>query len=128
MVKTNKAAELNALWVNPSFSGKKSALLWIRMLFEMLSCRKSQFLYTYSLKSASLGAIYAVVRPTVIYRGLTKTVPGMKQPDEESVEYFQLKNIFLALFRDPTWLFRKRRGHKYREKVFTRTEDAYQGN
>ena len=120
----NRAAEINALWVDANCSGKKSARLWLRIFFEMVRSRKSHFLYTYSLKAASLGAIYAVVRPTVLYRGLTKTLPGMREPDEESVECFRMSNAFKALYRDPTFAFRKKRGYRYRHKIFTPVKDA----
>lgn len=119
----HKAAEINALWVDNTCRGKKSARLWLRIFFEMVRSRKTHFLYTYSLKSASLGAIYAVVRPTVLYRGLTKQVAGMTAPDEESVECFRMSNAFKALYRDPTFAFRRKRGYRYRHKIFSPVKD-----
>ena len=75
-----------------------------------------RFLATYSLAKPRWERSIRLSRPKV-FRGLTKIIPGMREPDEESIEYFRVVDAPLVIFRDPGFFFRGRRGMRYKHLV-----------
>lgn len=100
--------ELTGLWLSPKVTSKPVVLsFWLRLYFDILSTRKSHFVYAYSLNKKSLSRIYGVVNPRVIFRGLTQMQPGMKQPESESVEIASVVRLALIPMLKPHFLAKK---------------------
>jgi hypothetical protein len=72
--------------------------------------------YSYSLTKPSLGRLYRICRPEVIFRGETLLLPGMPGLDVESVETSSVARAALFMALHPGFflgrLFGRRRGRK----------------
>jgi hypothetical protein len=100
-----RVGEITGLWIAHRHRGRTlSGRLWLRLYRDMIMSGKTHFVYAYTLRKPNLGAQYAVARPRVLFRGLTKVLPGMGAADEESVEVFSLVNLILAPLRHPEFL------------------------
>jgi hypothetical protein len=77
------------------------------MMREILSSSKTHFVYAYSMRKPKLGELYASGKPTVLYRGETKTLPGMDGPDLESVEMISLGGFFLSALATPSFFLKR---------------------
>ncbi len=105
---SSRVAEITGLWLSSQVEKKRVSLkLWTHLIWGMITSGKSKFTYAYSLKKPSVGKIYQVTKPEILFRGLTKILPGMPSSDCESVEFFHLRNLLTCPFRRPD-LFIKR--------------------
>jgi len=104
-------AEITGLWLSSNMLKKNQSLrFWLKVFFTLLFCGKKHFVYAYTLKNPKLGKIYQNGRPVVLFKGVTKILPGMKCADEESVEVIHRNNFFLTPFRHPEFLFKRFKG------------------
>jgi len=111
----NKAstAEITGLWLDSKINDKKQSLqLWLKVLVELLTCKKEYFVYAYSLSKPALGKIYSVAKPQTLFKGETKKLQGMSTTDNESVEYITLPSLLLAPFLNPQFILSRFKGRR----------------
>ncbi|MCK5073833.1 MAG: hypothetical protein KAQ98_10435 [Bacteriovoracaceae bacterium] len=109
--KLKDTAEITGLWLDSDFSKRTSSLkFWLKVYSEMILTRKKYFTYAWSLKKPKLGEIYSHANPTVLFRGATKILPGMKEADNESVELVRRTNLVLTPFVKPSFILKRLKG------------------
>jgi hypothetical protein len=107
-VSPDSVAELTGLWMSRRYAQRHGSVgLWVRMFREVLTCSKTNFVYAYSLRKPKLADLYAGGRPVVLYRGETKTLPGMDGPDLESVEMVSLRGLMMGALATPTFFLKR---------------------
>lgn len=100
--------EVTGLWVSPALRDRKINLLfWLRMYFDMLTLGRKWLIYAYSLDKPGLGRMYSIAKPSVVFRGETKILPGMPEPDAESVEVVNIFNLAKVPFTCPQFLMKR---------------------
>ena len=104
-------AEVTGLWFDNSHTHKRASIkFWLTVYFELLRTKKEYFTYAWSLKKPKLGEIYAHGNPVILFRGETNILPGMDQPDHESVEIVKRRDLLLTPLLKPTFLLKRVRG------------------
>jgi len=105
--------EITAFWLAPECQQKRASFhLWFRMYRDAIALGKSHFIYSYSLAKPSLGRLYSICRPTVLFRGETKLLEGMARVERESVELSSMaRAVFFPILRPRFLLGRFFRGH-----------------
>ena len=100
--------ELTGLWLSPKVTHKITVFtFWLRLYWDIVRTKKKYIVYAYSLKKSALGKIYSVANPTILFRGMTKMQPGMKEPEEESVELVQIPKATLIPVINPQFFVKK---------------------
>ena len=94
--------EITGLWLAPELQLKRASfVLWLRLYRDAIALGKSHFVYAYSLTKPSLGRLYRVCHPEVVFRGRTRQLPGMLRAEEESVELSTVARAMLFTLLQP---------------------------
>lgn len=105
---TKKLCEATGMWLSPKVSNPLIvSRFWLQFCLDLLFSGKSECIYSYSLRSSRLTKVYSYSEPKILFRGLTKVLPGMPHPEEESVELTSVWKTGLLPFRNPKWIFKK---------------------
>ncbi len=100
--------EATALWMSRY---QRCRLLgvyfWLMLYLEATKMGRSYYIYAYSSAKPKLGEIYNTIRPYRLYKGFTKILPGMSEPDDEVIEYGTMMNVHLSFGRIVTFLFKR---------------------
>ena len=122
---SKKVAEVTGLWLSHRMIKKKKALaFWIKLVTALIFSRKTMFTYAYSLKKPKIGRMYSCAKPKVLFRGLTKVLPGMPNTDHESIEILALRNLLLAPFKAPNFFVKRLLGVRRQPSLSTATDIA----
>lgn len=112
-IKESSICEITGLWLSPELKYNNTSLhLWLRFYRNILFLRKKYFVYAYTFGKRSLGRLYSNMRPYIIFQGKTKLLPGMHQPEFESVELTTWGRIITVPIRKPRLLFGKMAGER----------------
>ncbi len=100
--------EITGLWLCRSQRSKTLAVrFWTKLYKEVCRMKRSHFIFAYSSKKAKLGEIYSVVKPKRIFKGYTKMMPGMIEPDDEVIEVGSVKMAHLAWVTQLSFLYKR---------------------
>ena len=82
----SQIAEINGIWLaNRTRSPFSSFAFWTLLLHELLALDANQFLFTFDNQNKRMNALFKWVRPTVIYSGETRCLPGMNSAACETI-------------------------------------------
>lgn len=100
--------EITGLWLCRSQRSKTLTVrFWTKIYKEVVAMRRPYFIFAYSSKKVKLGEIYSVVKPTRIFEGFTKMMPGMTEPDHEIIEVGSVKMAHLAWITEISFLYKR---------------------
>ncbi|MFG1499107.1 hypothetical protein ABMA70_02785 [Halobacteriovorax sp. XZX-3] len=104
----NDLFEATALWMSRY---QRCRLLgvyfWLMMYIEASRMGRNFYIYAYSSAKPKLGEIYNTIRPFRLYKGYTKMLPGMSEPDDEVIEYGTMMNVHLSFGRIVMFLLKR---------------------
>lgn len=104
----NTMFEITGLWLCRSQRSKTLTVrFWTKIYKEVVAMRRPHFIFAYSSKKTKLGEIYSVVKPTRIFEGYTKILPGMIEPDHEIIEVGSVKMAHLAWITEISFLYKR---------------------
>lgn len=104
----NDLFEITALWLCRSQRSKTlSVRFWTKLYREVVRMKRPFFIYAFSSEKKKLGQIYQVVKPTRIFHGYTKILPGMKEPDHEVIEVGSVKAAHMAWVTQLSFLYKR---------------------
>jgi hypothetical protein len=100
--------EITALWLCRSQRSKTlSVRFWTKLYREVVRMKRPYFIYAFSSEKKKLGEMYQVVKPTRIFEGFTKILPGMKEPDHEVIEVGSVRAAHMAWVTQLSFLYRR---------------------
>lgn len=104
----NKIFEITGLWLCRSQRSKTLTVrFWTKIYKEVVRMKTPYFIYAFSSKKHKLGEIYSVVKPTRIFEGFTKMMPGMIEPDHEIIEVGSVKMAHLAWITEFSFIYKR---------------------
>jgi hypothetical protein len=87
-------AEINGVWISPQARTTLASMqFWRLLLKEAVATGREQFLFTYPGNNGRLPAAYLLVKPRILYSGVTRLLPGMKQQVAETIAVIEAKRI-----------------------------------
>jgi hypothetical protein len=105
----SETMEVTALWLDRSLrSGIASVCFWLRFSRDASTQPGKKYcVYAYDLDNEKLKRLYSLASPTVLYRGETKKLEGMKSSGKESIEVAWCRFIGrLPLYGFPSFILK----------------------
>ena len=118
-LRLHRCVEINGFWLDHHQSPQWTRLwIWADIFWRVVGSAfvgKYYFVYSFDASKQKLEKLYQVFRPTRLFHGEVKMLPGMKAPEVEIVEICSVMRVILSALTKPHFfLLRWRRPRRLR--------------
>jgi hypothetical protein len=105
---SRSAVEINGLWLSKSVRSPWAiAAFWLRLLWEIWRTGRRYIVYSYVINDRRMKRLWTPLASQVVYRGWVVQLPGMTEPERESIECASALGIVLTPLLRPRWFARR---------------------